>query len=231
MGDINQGEYVRLHKSKLSGPFLEIGSRNYGNTEDLRSLFLGEKYIGVDMSKGDNVDTVLDFTIPFESLDKALDNQRFGTIFSFSVMEHCENPFLMAENMMRLLKPGGKIVLSVPFAFKFHGYPSDYWRFTEEGVKKMFPQIDWEINNASVWHSNKKGDFKKIDADIGKIQFSGKYYRNNGEMLRGIAADLLKIPKLLGLYDWILGHRHVIQPTMIDMIGELRDETTVKGAP
>lgn len=84
--------------------------------------------------------------------------------------------------------------------------------------------MDWNASNASVWHSPKKGDFNKIDEDIGKIQLSGKHYRKNGQMLRGLAADLLKIPKVLGLYDWLLGYRHVIQPTMIDMIGELRNE-------
>lgn len=108
MGDINQSEFVLKHKEKLSGPFLEIGSRNYGNTQDLRSFFSDETYVGVDLSEGESVDKVLDFTMPFDALDKALDNQRFGTIFSFSVMEHCDNPFLMAENMMRLLKPGGE---------------------------------------------------------------------------------------------------------------------------
>ncbi len=223
MGDINQYEFVLQHKDELSGPFLEIGSRNYGNTQNLRSFFPGELYTGVDLSEGNSVDKVLDLTIPFEELDKALDNQRFGTIFSISVMEHCENPFLMAENMTRLLKPGGKIVLSVPFAYKFHGYPSDYWRFTEAGVKKLFPQIEWQGGDNAVWHSPQKGDFRKIDEDLGKLSLSGKHYRKNGHLLRGIAADLLKLPKTLGLYNWLLGNRHLLLPTMIDMVGELRE--------
>ena len=141
MGDINQCQFVLRHKDALSGPFLEIGSRDYGSTQDLRSFFPGETYVGVDLSAGDSVDKVLDLTQPFEVIDEALEQQRFGTIFSLSVMEHCDQPFLMAENMTCLLKPGGRIVLSVPFAWKFHGYPSDYWRFTQEGVKKLFPKI------------------------------------------------------------------------------------------
>ena len=148
MGDANQHRFVLELKDRLSGPFLEIGSRNYGNTQDLRSLFKGDTYIGADLSDGDGVDVVLDLTQSFEVIDEKLGHQRFGTIFSFSVMEHCDNPFLMAENMVQLLKPGGKVVLSVPFAWKFHGYPSDYWRFTTEGVKKLFPRIDWDAGDS-----------------------------------------------------------------------------------
>jgi len=85
MGDTNQCQFVLDHKNTLSGPFLEIGSRDYGSTQDLRSFFPGETYVGVDLSQGDGVDKVLDLTQPFEAIDEALGQQRFGTIFSLSI--------------------------------------------------------------------------------------------------------------------------------------------------
>lgn len=224
MGDANQHRFVLEHKDKLSGPFLEIGSRNYGNTQDLRSLFQGDTYIGADLSDGDGVDVVLDLTQSFDVIDEKLGHQRFGTIFSFSVMEHCDNPFLMAENMVQLLKPGGKVVLSVPFAWKFHGYPSDYWRFTTEGVKKLFPRIDWDEGDSGRWHTPVTGDFRALDESLGKLHLSGKYYREHGMLLRGFVADVLKVISSLGLLKWLLGYRYLMTPTMIDMVGVLRDE-------
>jgi SAM-dependent methyltransferase len=224
MGDANQYQFVLEHRDRLEGPYLEIGSRNYGNTQDLRSLFAGDTYIGIDLSDGDGVDRVLDLTQPFEVIDERLGQQRFGAIFSFSVMEHCDNPFLMAENMVRLLKPGGKIVLSVPFAWKFHGYPSDYWRFTTEGVKKLFPQIDWDEGDTGRWHTPAKGDFRALDESLGKVHLSGKHYREQGMLLRGLVADMLKLVRSLGMFRWLLGYRYLLAPTMIDMVGVLRDE-------
>lgn len=224
MGDTNQYQFVLKHKDKLSGPFLEVGSRDYGETQDLRSFFPGDTYIGVDLSEGKGVDTTLDLTQSFDAVDEKLGHQRFGTIFSFSVMEHCDNPFLMAENMEQLLKPGGRIVLSVPFAWKFHGYPSDYWRFTREGVKKLFPRIDWDGSDASLWHTPRQGDFRKLDESLGMVHLSGKYYRERGMLLRGIVADLLKVVRSLGLFRWLLGYRYLMLPTMIDMVGVLREE-------
>jgi len=225
MGDINQSLFALKHKDRLTGPFLEIGSRDYGNTQDLRSLFPGETYVGVDLSEGNGVDKVLDLTQPFDLVDQALGQQKFGTIFSFSVMEHCDQPFVMADNMTRLLKPGGRIVLSVPFAWKFHGYPSDYWRFTKEGVKKLFPGIDWEQDGPSHWHAPGKGDFREMDESVGILPLSGKHYRQNGMLLRGVGLDVLKFLRLFGLYKWLFGNRYLILPTMIDMVGVLRDDT------
>ena len=63
MGDTNQYQFALEHKDALSGPFLEIGSRDYGNTQDLRSFFPDETYVGVDLSQGDGVDKVLDLGI------------------------------------------------------------------------------------------------------------------------------------------------------------------------
>ena len=224
MGDVNQSLFAQKHRDRLTGPFLEIGSRDYGNTQDLRSMFPGETYVGVDLSEGDGVDKVLDLTQAFETVDQALGRQRFGTIFSFSVMEHCDQPFLMAENMTRLLKPGGKIVLSVPFAWKFHGYPSDYWRFTAEGVKKLFPRIDWAAHGTSHWHAPGEGDFREMDESVGIMPLSGKHYRENGMLLRGVGLDLIKTLRLFGLYKWLFCNRYLIVPAMIDMVGVLRDD-------
>ena len=200
MGDANQYQFVLEHRDRLEGPYLEIGSRNYGNTQDLRSLFAGDTYIGIDLSDGDGVDRVLDLTQPFEVIDERLGQQRFGAIFSFSVMEHCDNPFLMAENMVRLLKPGGKI------------------------VKKLFPQIDWDEGDTGRWHTPAKGDFRALDESLGKVHLSGKHYREQGMLLRGLVADMLKLVRSLGMLRWLLGYRYLLAPTMIDMVGVLRDE-------
>ena len=56
MGDKNQYQFVLRHKDELFGPFLEVGSRDYGETQDLRPLFPGETYIGIDLSEGKGVD-------------------------------------------------------------------------------------------------------------------------------------------------------------------------------
>ena len=109
MGDLNHLLFVQKFRKELAGPVLEVGSRDYGNTQSLRPLFAGESYVGADIVEGDGVDLVLDLTRPFEEVSAGLEERRFRTIFCLSVLEHCEQPFRMAENITRLREPGGKV--------------------------------------------------------------------------------------------------------------------------
>jgi len=219
MGDENQLLYIKRYEKEFVGPYLEVGSKDYGATQVLRSIYSDrDTYIGVDMQDGSGVDVVLNFTKKFEEIDVKLRGIRFGTIFCMSVLEHCEQPFKMAENLTALLKPEGKICLSVPFSWKFHGYPSDYWRFTPEGVERLFPQL--EFNRANCLAStSRKLEFYRPDTEVGKISFSSKNNIKNGRFLRAISAKTLRGLSKIGILRWLAGYRYVLTPTMINMIG------------
>ncbi|MBW1820486.1 MAG: hypothetical protein JRI92_01785 [Deltaproteobacteria bacterium] len=219
MGDENQLLYIKRYEKEFVGPYLEVGSKDYGATQGLRSIFSDrDTYIGVDMQDGSGVDVVLNFTQKIEEIDAKLKGLRFGTIFCLSVLEHCEQPFKMAENLTALLKPEGKICLSVPFSWKFHGFPSDYWRFTPEGVEKLFPKL--KFNRANYLAStSRKLEFYRPDAEIGKIKFSFKAQIKNGHFFRAISAKILRGLSKVGVLRWIVGYRYVLAPTMINMIG------------
>lgn len=221
MGDINQTKFIQNHGDSLSGPFLEVGSKDYGSTENLRPLFADRgKYVGVDMAEGSGVDVVVDLTSDFADIDCALDGERFGTIICLSVLEHCARPFQMAENLTRLLKPGGQICISAPFAWKFHGYPSDYWRFTHEGIKQLFGELAFDSSLGASATSN-RGGFQQLDQELGKIPLSSKAQRQQGGFLRGLSAGLLRMAGRLGMFRWIGGYRYVLAPTNVMMIGAL----------
>jgi len=218
MGEINQYEFVKSRTEIFNGPFLEVGSRDYGSTPNLRELFPEETYVGLDMSEGKSVDLVLDLTLPFDQIDNALNAQRFNTIFCLSVLEHVDKPFVMAENLTRLLQSGGKIFISAPFAWKFHGYPSDYWRFTHEGIKKLFPELKFseEYHSAS---GPKKGDYRNLDETIGLLPMTGGGQKKAGYFLRSLSVRFLRLLSLLGIYRWLTQYRYLMQPTMINMVG------------
>lgn len=62
----------------------------------------------------------------------------FDIIYSSDVLEHVENPFQAAKNVLSLLKPGGVCITIVPFAYPYHPDPCDYFRFTHEGLSLLF---------------------------------------------------------------------------------------------
>ena len=221
MGDINHFLFIRRYADQFSGPYLEVGSKDYGSTQDLRPLFAGaETYVGLDMEEGPGVDVVCDLTYSFEDVDRRLGGVRFGTVFCLSVLEHCENPFSMADTLTRLLKPGGKICISAPFSWKFHGYPCDYWRFTHEGIRKLFPRLAFDLDRGAA-ATSRKGEFRRLNEETGKIPFSSKAHWREGHPVRGLSAKVLRTLSRVGLLRWLCGYRYVMAPTNILMIGTL----------
>ncbi len=215
MGHLNQLTDAQRHRGKFRGPFLEIGSRDYGSTMNLRDVFTDDTYVGIDMLEGKSVDFVLDLTRPFEEVDAALGGRHFGSVFCLSVLEHCSQPFTMAETITRLLRPGGAAYISVPYAWVFHGYPSDYWRFTHEGVKKLVPDLVFDEAECA-FSTDIDGDFRPLDNELSRIHFSTTWHRKRGHAVRGLASGLLRGTRLA---HWITRHRYVMPPTMVDMIG------------
>ena len=54
-----------------------------------------------------------------------------------AVMEHVRSPERVMSEIRRVLAPGGYVHLVTPFCHPFHAYPSDYRRFTLEGLKEL----------------------------------------------------------------------------------------------
>ncbi len=69
--------------------------------------------------------------LPFKS-------ESFDVVFSLAVLEHVKNPFQCAEEIIRVLKPGGILVAVVPFLQPYHGYPDHYYNMTSNGLKNLF---------------------------------------------------------------------------------------------
>jgi len=217
MGSPNQLDLVQRHRDLFQPPYLEVGSRDYGTTQNLRALFPDDEYVGIDMLAGDGVDLVLDLTHDFDHVDHALGHRRVGTIFCVSVLEHCDQPFAMAEAITRLLRPGGRAYVSVPVAWQVHGYPCDYWRVTHEGVKELLPKLACDALAPAAHAAS--GEELPADDTLGQVRIKGSFHRRQGRQLRALSADALSLLAKLGPLAWLGRERYLLRPTMVDMIG------------
>lgn len=117
------------------GRTLVVGSKVYGGKLDRRTLY--PRAVGVDLFGGEGVDVVADLELPQTDLGM------FDHIDLCSVLEHVRRPWKMAETLEGLLRAGGTILVSVPFVWRIHAYPSDYWRMTPEALEILFPNVRW----------------------------------------------------------------------------------------
>lgn len=135
-----QSVWLSRHLDPALGRVLVAGSRIYEGRPSMHARYLGRRITGVDMQPGDGVDLVADLERPQPKLAG-----RFGHVDCCSVLEHSRAPWLMADVLTDCLKLGGTILLSVPFVWRVHAYPSDYWRFTREAIPVLFPRIEWRV--------------------------------------------------------------------------------------
>jgi len=138
LGDLNQRLFLEKLLPKIAGPVVEIGAKDYGSTVSFRDLYPGE-YVGVDLEAGKGVDVVVDLSSGLGELRES----HFALAICCSVLEHTPKPWVMAENLSRLLRPGGSLYISVPWVWRYHAYPDDYFRFSPRAVETLFPAIAW----------------------------------------------------------------------------------------
>jgi SAM-dependent methyltransferase len=58
-------------------------------------------------------------------------------VLATETLEHVPDPGRFLAEAARCLRPGGELVLSVPFAARWHFVPHDYWRFTPSGLARL----------------------------------------------------------------------------------------------
>ena len=61
-------------------------------------------------------------------------NRRFDLIIADQVFEHLQWPYRAGRNVLKMLRPGGHFLITVPFLVRVHKSPMDCTRWTEEGL-------------------------------------------------------------------------------------------------
>jgi SAM-dependent methyltransferase len=69
----------------------------------------------------------------------------FDTIICSDVLEHLHRPAFAVSEMNRMLRPGGKVLLSVPFMYGLHEQPFDFHRYTRHTIVKWAEQNSMDV--------------------------------------------------------------------------------------
>jgi SAM-dependent methyltransferase len=138
---------------------LEIGARqNEGFGWNYRPIFGAAKYVGTDVFAGPGVDVVVDA----HELLAVFAPESFDAVLSHATFEHLKKPWVVADQVYGVLKPGGSFLVETHFCFPVHGYPDDYHRWTRSGLEALLERFSrvasWYKyrsflfgNTAAVW--------------------------------------------------------------------------------
>jgi SAM-dependent methyltransferase len=115
------------YASKLNGVVADVGC---GRSPFKQDIFrTAESYIGVDWQNSlhdqSNVDVFSDLNKEIKLPDVSVDS-----VIAFHVMEHLCEPERFLTEIFRIMKPGGFLLIAVPFNWHLHEIPYDYYRYT-----------------------------------------------------------------------------------------------------
>ena len=135
-------EYIA---EKIHGDLLDLGAGSSKNKE----LYLkhAKTYTAFDIDPQPNIDIVGDV------LDPDISDESYDTIISNQVIEHVRKPWVAAEQIARMLRPGGTCIVTVPFMLGYHAHPHDYFRYTENGLRSLFEDAGLEVELCSKYGS------------------------------------------------------------------------------
>jgi SAM-dependent methyltransferase len=106
---------------------------------------MGCKYVGLDIETTDSAaDIIIEAEAPWP-----LNDNSYDCILCTQVLEHVHDTDFFLSEISRVLKPGGMIILSVPFIYGEHGRPWDYRRFTSRGINSLLSK-DYDVISQDV---------------------------------------------------------------------------------
>ncbi len=70
------------------------------------------------------------------------DDNSVDGIFIMLVLEHVPDPFAIAREIKRVLKKDGFVAATLPFMQVMHENPKDYFRFTPDGIRRLFEGLN-----------------------------------------------------------------------------------------
>jgi|TARA_B110000503_G_scaffold29559_1_gene47485 SAM-dependent methyltransferase len=167
MASPNDLLYVKTVCPDIVGPILEVGSLDI-SVASFRNYFLEKDFTGTDIEEGPGVDVVCDLTDNNNPLPK----NHYNFVICCSVFEHIPNPWVMADVISTLVKPGGSLYMNCPWVWRYHKYPDDYYRYSFKAIEYLFPQFTWSNHAYStelpdtISFVNRDSDFDRGRAEI-----------------------------------------------------------------
>lgn len=107
-----------------------------------RELFAGKfgRHVGADIAGNEEAELVIgpDGRVPAP-------DESFDAVLSSQVLEHVAEPRLYLGEAYRLLRPGGSLILSTHGIWPYHPDPTDFWRWTKDGLVREIGRAGFEV--------------------------------------------------------------------------------------
>jgi len=134
-----EASVTRCLREYGSGAILDVGS----GEGPYRALMerVGDSYESLDVERKFDDQT---FEGDVQSMP-AVRSEHYNTVVCSEVLEHVPRPGDAISEIRRVLKPGGILILTVPFLARLHDEPHDFYRYTRHGLTYLLEESGFSI--------------------------------------------------------------------------------------
>lgn len=149
---------------QLDGSLLDVGCGG----KPYEALFRVDEYVGLEIDTPENrLKNKANFfydgdTFPFPE-------QTFDAVLCNQVLEHVFNPEKFLAEIHRVLKPGGIMLLTVPFVWDEHQQPWDYARYSSFGLKSLLEKNGFKVLAQHKINADVRVLFQLVNAYLFKV--------------------------------------------------------------
>lgn len=140
---IRSGIYrgIKENVHYMRGVMLDIGC----GKKPYRDLFDVEQYLGIDIeNEGHRNDTSF-VDLFYDGRNIPFDNEYFDSAYTSEVLTHISDIEPVIAEIHRVLKMGGKILITVPYIWHENEQPNDAVRYTSFGIVKLLERHNFKV--------------------------------------------------------------------------------------
>lgn len=134
-------EGVRLHRGHLTGRLLDFGC----GSKPYKNLLTVEEYVGIDFDNPGHDHTAEQIDVYYDGTGLPFPDGSFDSALATEVLEHVFEPDHVLRELHRVMKPGGKLLVTLPFVWHEHELPYDAARYTQGGLRHLLERNGFEV--------------------------------------------------------------------------------------
>ncbi|MFN8243099.1 MAG: class I SAM-dependent methyltransferase [Ferruginibacter sp.] len=166
---IRNGLYnkIRENASFLKGRLLDFGC----GSKPYKKYFTVDEYVGIDFENEGHPHDFEQIDIIYDGKHIPAPDNSFDSVLTTEVFEHIFNLPHVLQELNRVLKPGGYMLVTCPFVWNEHEVPYDYARYTRFALEDMARQAGFTVEK-----TDKSGNFITAVTQLRVLYFFQTFY-------------------------------------------------------
>ncbi len=145
---------IRELSPQCNGKVLDFGC---GGKPYAQYFTHADEYIGLDIENPGHPHLNEHIDIFYDGKNIPFAENTFDSVFSSEVFEHVFNLEEILAEIYRVMKPGGRLLFTCPFAWPEHEVPYDFARYSSFGIKHIIEKAGFKIKE-----QQKSGHFFEV---------------------------------------------------------------------